>query len=59
MCVDGRAVRLDTPKEVLESVVMDVPRQDDNCSFVAMLRFGDEPLIAHLRYRSEERPDHK
>jgi hypothetical protein len=59
MCLDGHEVRLDTHKEVLESVLRDVPRQDDDCSFVAMLRFGDELLIAHLRYRLEERPDHE
>ena len=30
MRVDGRAVRLDTIKEVLESVLRDVPRRDDD-----------------------------
>ena len=30
MRVDGRAVRLDTIKEALESVLRDVPRRDDD-----------------------------
>jgi hypothetical protein len=30
MRVDGRAVRLDTIKEVLESILRDVPRRDDD-----------------------------